>query len=403
MASDYIFGAFSPDNELFCTIGDNGSHINFYETYNLTFMLKIFCAGTFVKKMEFHQNSEALFVITTDCKIRIYALQNFLENFQMNAYFIKEINCLHRDSLNDMALSPNNRFLFTVGSDNLLKIWEMSNLFSLTSSQPQIFIGHTNPISSVVLKASSGKLFTAGGFEGVYVWDLLDDMENDPVSVDVDFNKYVPISKRRPEVKLPSQLAKSLGASQLEELKEDFCGESEVIAKNLINDNVREESSPGVSPKERGLNASRHDSNLKKMSEFKKGLFENSQFGVFNVEKVSDDFKPFIREFKKLRPKKYKYPIYFYEKDEIRKKFNLPFKHYFMERREEDEFNLKEKLEKIKSNTQNLELQYLIGYNNNGHQNLIWNYMSGWFAYSIENMVHLNPYLIKSLNLLDNH
>ena len=43
----------------------------------------------------------------------------------------------------------------------------------------------------------------------------------------------------------------------------------------------------------------------------------------------------------------------------------------------------------ISRNAQNLELQYLVGYNNDGHQNLIWNYMNGWFAYSIENMVKI--------------
>ena len=48
MPSDYVFGAFSPDNDMFVMIGDNGSHINVYETYNLTQMIKIFCSGTFI-------------------------------------------------------------------------------------------------------------------------------------------------------------------------------------------------------------------------------------------------------------------------------------------------------------------------------------------------------------------
>ena len=92
MPSDHIFGAFSPDNELFVTIGDNGSHINVYESYNLTQLIKIFCAGAFIKRMCFPINSEFLFVTTNDCKIRIYGLQNDFDNIQMNCYFITKFH-----------------------------------------------------------------------------------------------------------------------------------------------------------------------------------------------------------------------------------------------------------------------------------------------------------------------
>jgi len=34
-----------------------------------------------------------------------------------------------------------------------------------------------------------------------------------------------------------------------------------------------------------------------------------------------------------------------------------------------------------------LSLQFINGYNNDGHHNLVWNYQLGWFAYTLENMI----------------
>lgn len=355
MNSDFIYGAFSPNNELFCTIGDNGSHINVYETYNLTQLIKIFCSGTFVKRMKFHKNSEFLFVITLDCKIRIYSLQNDFQTYQMNAYFIKELNCLHRDSLNDVAIASNNRFLFTVGSDNLIKIWEMGEGFALNSS-PQVFIGHSNPVNTVILSPSSRKILTAGGFEGVYIWNSMIDLGNNSIDLNFDYTKLVPIAKRRPEINMPVKLEKAIqdteNSNEYEAQKEeDFIRKSEFIAQNLENEDEEIDSPTGSNPanKEIDIKLSRKDS-IKKMSEFRREVLERSENSNDNfiVEKLPEDFKPFIREFKKLKARKYKESFYSYKQNEVRTKFNLPFKHYYLERKEQSEMILKEKLEKIK-------------------------------------------------------
>lgn len=353
MHSDFIYGAFSPNNELFCTIGDNGSHINVYETYNLTQLIKIFCSGTFVKRMKFHQNSEFLFVTTLDCKIRIYSLQNDFQTYQMNAYFIKELNCLHRDSLNDVAISPNNRFLFTVGSDNLIKIWEMGEGFTLNSS-PQVFIGHSNPVNTIILHPSCKKVLTAGGFEGVYIWNSFPDMENNSLELNFDYSRLVPIAKRRPELNMPVKVEKAMETSENfheAQHEEDSIGKSEFIAKNLENEDEEIDSPTGSNPanKEMDIKLSRKDS-IKKMSEFRREVLERNENinDNFIVEKLPEDFKPFIREFKKLKARKYKESFYSYKQNEIRSKFSLPFKHYYLERNEQSEIILKEKLEKIK-------------------------------------------------------
>ena len=39
------------------------------------------------------------------------------------------------------------------------------------------------------------------------------------------------------------------------------------------------------------------------------------------------------------------------------------------------------------SNPTALKLDFLIGYNNDSHDNLVWNFVNGWFAYTVENLV----------------
>lgn len=29
----------------------------------------------------------------------------------------------------------------------------------------------------------------------------------------------------------------------------------------------------------------------------------------------------------------------------------------------------------------------MIGYNNDAHENVVWNYMKGWYAYAVENVI----------------
>lgn len=348
MPSNHVFGAFSPDNEIFVTIGDNGSHINVYETFNLTHLIKIFCSGTFIQKMSFTVDSELLFVITTDCKIRIYCLKNDSENFQMDAYFINELNCLHRYSLNSFIISPDNKYLFTSGSDNLVKVWELAPNLSIYSA-PQLYIGHVNPISAMILPPESQKLFTCGGFEGIYAWDIEIEFDKNKMNFEIDFNKLVPCAKRRPEI-VKKNARKSVEPCAVLEsnYEENNFEKSEIITKNLEIDN--EESKDPISPlyKSDELKISRKNS-IKKMSEFRKDLMDEKPFNSnFLVEKLNEDFDPQVREFKKLRARKVKDPIYSYKKNETRTQFNLPYKHYFYEKKVNTELLLKDKLEKIK-------------------------------------------------------
>ncbi len=37
---------------------------------------------------------------------------------------MREVNCIHRNASNSIALSNNFKYVLTVGGDNLLKVWD---------------------------------------------------------------------------------------------------------------------------------------------------------------------------------------------------------------------------------------------------------------------------------------
>lgn len=85
------------------------------------------------------------------------------------------------------------------------------------------------------------------------------------------------------------------------------------------------EKSPSKSPFASGQN----------VSEFKKCLVEEFQkTEKFNAVKVPNNFEPYFREYRKLKIRQPKEALFTYEPSEIRKKNNLPFKHYFLEGKE---------------------------------------------------------------------
>lgn len=93
---------------------------------------------------------------------------------------------------------------------------------------------------------------------------------------------------------------------------------------------------------------SRKDS-LKKISELKRSLMEGEKNEKFILQKLSSEFEPYFREFKKIKLRRVKDLIYNYNKNETRSQFNLPFKHYFKENKKNKIFDLyNSKVEQIK-------------------------------------------------------
>ena len=103
MPSSNACVTFSPDSENMVTIGDSGTHLNFYETRKFDLLLKVFLNGSFAKKIQFSHNNQELLVLTNDCKIKVYGLNRSESECQV--FFIKEFTTIHREQANDFALN----------------------------------------------------------------------------------------------------------------------------------------------------------------------------------------------------------------------------------------------------------------------------------------------------------
>jgi hypothetical protein len=75
---------------------------------------------------------------------------------------------------------------------------------------------------------------------------------------------------------------------------------------------------------------------------------------------------------------------YTYKPTITREKHKLPFKQYYDDQRSRI---ITDKLNLIKGNSDRFPQQMIVGYNNNSHKSVVWNPKVGWFAYIFENMV----------------
>ncbi len=75
-----------------------------------------------MKKLVFSSNNIELFVLTGECRLKVFALQKTDEGIE--AYQVRELQAVHREGIEDIAYTPNFRYLASVGADSLLKVWD---------------------------------------------------------------------------------------------------------------------------------------------------------------------------------------------------------------------------------------------------------------------------------------
>lgn len=118
-----VWVGFNWDGELMGVVAEGGTHIVIWELYNLTQVLKLFCQGIYVKMFEFSTSGEELYVISTDCRIRVYGIRSDFDELQMEVFFLYDLPFGHRESIDALQISSNARFLFSGGNDPFLKLW----------------------------------------------------------------------------------------------------------------------------------------------------------------------------------------------------------------------------------------------------------------------------------------
>lgn len=193
---------------MFATIGDSGTHINLFDTTTLQNILKIFVPNITLKKLKFSNDGMELFVLTSDCKIKTFALQSTGE-MSVKAYLYKELLSAHRDGIMDITFSNNYQYLISVGGDCLLKVWDYDFALEGPGSN-QIFLGHINKINNVQF-VSETRLITVGGFEGIYEWEFLGDNAKRERNINFESLKVGPqkaiaaLSKSKVITKVPGE------------------------------------------------------------------------------------------------------------------------------------------------------------------------------------------------------
>ncbi len=90
----------------------------------------------------------------------------------------------------------------------------------------KIFLGHKSHINSVCVFPNKNKLFTAGGSEGIYVWDLKLDLMENPKKINLEGMK--PCARRRPDIPLKQEKnEKNASFEEEKDYKRDLEGNDE--------------------------------------------------------------------------------------------------------------------------------------------------------------------------------
>lgn len=89
----------------------------------------------------------------------------------------------------------------------------------------KIFLGHNTHINSICISPNAKTLFTAGGSEGIYVWDLKIEINENPKKINFDGLK--PCARRRPDISLKPDIRISKEEENEKEIKEVLEGKEQ--------------------------------------------------------------------------------------------------------------------------------------------------------------------------------
>ena len=203
---------FSPDNKYFATIGGLASCVNIWSLTSLNRVYKIATHNSFIHSIKFsnHDKYEQI-VLTCDSKVKFYSMNGDIANLR------GEIPFSHSGFLSSVNITKNHKYVITTGGDKQVKVWDYLLRATTGPGSHQKINGHASPIYCSAISADSKTIFTAGGYEGIYIWDFKGD-------VDTEFDQ--------------EQVADFLGwnqQSRIESGENTFMEESKEVKGNLPN------------------------------------------------------------------------------------------------------------------------------------------------------------------------
>lgn len=366
---------FAHDSRSLVTTGAYTNTLNIWDLIHFYKRGKITLKNATIRSVDFSIDDTNLSVLGNDGKIRVYGIKS------QEATLLKEVSPYNKVFSNSLAISGNKRYLLTGCQDSRIRVWDLNNLPGDTRQvHPQA--GHSSSVSCTIFSGDNTRVFTTAGEEGIFVWNFKGDLQQWIENNDLEsFSRLSPIGDATPkrdkevsqvasEVKETQKLADQI-IDRNEEYKSPHFQElakmtfSNTLPKATLNaEQAVGQLGQSQDDLERDLNSSFNKSKnpiLRKVYKFKKLLPNTKPFNLAENGKIQ-----------KLR----------YLKNSFRENHKLPFKHYAIDN---DSRQTEIKNKDIFRQRTNLSIKYHIGYNNDAHENVVWNSPGGWFAYGSEN------------------
>jgi WD40 repeat protein len=98
-------------------IGEHGNLLMVYDSTSIMLKNQITAGGP-ITSFEFANNGREVAIVLKDLRIRFFSLSRH------DGIFLRELNVVHRDCVNSIAMSANGGYMMTAGEDKLLKAWD---------------------------------------------------------------------------------------------------------------------------------------------------------------------------------------------------------------------------------------------------------------------------------------
>ena len=173
--ANYFSLGFSPDDSLLANISSNANTITIWETKNFSLRWMVDLTGEIISKIAFAPNMHDLLVMTTNSKLKVLRIDHDkphgseLETVR-DQFGICDQECT------DFAISPNGKFIFVSGKENLIRVYDYFLRGSLVASQ-QAFSGHLQHASELVIQNDMRHLYSIGPGNGIFKWAFFGDKE----------------------------------------------------------------------------------------------------------------------------------------------------------------------------------------------------------------------------------
>ena len=106
----------------------------------------------------------------SDARVRFFSLARF------EGIFIRELQNVHKTSVNSTSLTMNGGYMITGGEDTLVKVWD----YEAQKNVPfyyESYIGHISPVGQVLFNPlDNNMVFSIGDADGIFVWNFNGDV-----------------------------------------------------------------------------------------------------------------------------------------------------------------------------------------------------------------------------------